>query len=304
MDANNNRLLSEDNPFFLDYDLFLKRYGVSILQTPTLLNFAQLQNFLLRTATNRDWPYYFWSHMDVGILSQEDVAPYISLYHRVLQLMLDTGVGHNQDQGKWGMKMFQYDFLSLVNVAAWRQVGQWDVFVPYYGTDCDAYARLRMSGFSMDSVDVGTIWDVADHVPDPELEFFPPSSLINSTLGGFTGNTLDKREKLTGPLRQTFQRFQDEKQKNSAGRNTWQNKQKGGKGEPWTYDPTGFQAAWWQTAEAGRQLYAKKWGTSNCNLLDEQKKLSDMWKDAKEVTSRSIEGSLDGANSYFGTLDV
>lgn len=50
MDANPKGMLSTANPFYLDVELLLSRYGVSVLQTPTLLTFAQLQNFFLRTA--------------------------------------------------------------------------------------------------------------------------------------------------------------------------------------------------------------------------------------------------------------
>jgi hypothetical protein len=53
-DANSRSLLSEENPFFLNYPLFRYRYGVSIQQTPTLLNFAQLQNFIIRMGFARN----------------------------------------------------------------------------------------------------------------------------------------------------------------------------------------------------------------------------------------------------------
>ncbi|KAL7793009.1 hypothetical protein V8C37DRAFT_379001 [Trichoderma ceciliae] len=86
-DANDLKLLSRSNPFFLDYNLFRYRYGVSILQTPVLLNFAQLQNFMMRVAMARHWPYFFWGHMDVGVLSYEEETPYTSLYQRVLKIL-------------------------------------------------------------------------------------------------------------------------------------------------------------------------------------------------------------------------
>jgi hypothetical protein len=89
-DANSRGLLSEDNPLFLDYPLLRYHYGVCIQQTPTLLNFARLQNFIMRMAFARNCEYYFWSHIDVGILSKEDVMPYKPFYHRVLEILADT----------------------------------------------------------------------------------------------------------------------------------------------------------------------------------------------------------------------
>jgi hypothetical protein len=176
LDANEQNLLTHDNPFYLDYDLFRSRYGVSILQTPTLLNFAQLQNYFLRTAISEGWDYFFWSHMDVGILSYEDEVPYRSFYARILEVLKETGTTEENDEDRWGIKFFNYDFLTLVNVKAWRRVGQWDTFIPYYATDCDAYGRLRMNGYAIDDVKAGHIFDVAATIEDPEDKFFPPQS--------------------------------------------------------------------------------------------------------------------------------
>jgi hypothetical protein len=66
--------------------------------------------------------------------------------------------------------------LTLVNVQAWREIGQWDTFIPYYATDCDAYSRARLHGYDIDNVTVGHIFDVANTVDDPESKFFPPPS--------------------------------------------------------------------------------------------------------------------------------
>lgn len=71
MDANPRRRLSPANPFRLNYHVLRTCYGVSILQTPTLLTFSQLQNFLLRLALAHHWRFYFWSHMDVVVVSNE-----------------------------------------------------------------------------------------------------------------------------------------------------------------------------------------------------------------------------------------
>ncbi|UKZ79814.1 hypothetical protein TrVFT333_007576 [Trichoderma virens FT-333] len=274
-DANNLKLLSHDNPFFLDYDLFRYRYGVSILQTSVLLNFAQIQNFLMRVAMARHWPYYFWSHMDVGILSHEEETPYTPRRSRVISNL----------RKKWAAKFFNFDYLTLINVEAWRHIGTWDVFIPYYATDCDAYGRVKMLGYSIDGVHAGHIWDVNNFVDDPESRFFPPASQPSSEKDKDSANHTSEDNAPNSArfqaLREELQKIQDAKNSDSKGRNTWQNMQKGGKGEPWTYDPAGFQVAWWEMAEDGRKLFRHKWGDGGCDLFEEKKTIEDMWKDAK-----------------------
>ncbi|UKZ92934.1 uncharacterized protein TrAFT101_007865 [Trichoderma asperellum] len=287
-DANNLKLLSTSNPFSLDYDLFRYRYGVSILQTSVLLNFAQLQNFMLRVAMARHWPYYFWSHMDVGILSHEEETPYSSFYERVLNILNEAESSRLSGKSKWAVKFFNFDYLTLVNVDAWRHIGGWDVFIPYYTTDCDAYGRLRMLGYDIDRVGAGHIWDVANVVEDPEIKFFPPSSHPRSDKDGESANNATVEDdnapnsERFKALRQELQKIQDDKMANSDGRNTWQNMQKGGKGEPWTYDPAGFQAAWWETADSGKKLFEHKWGGGGCDIFELKKTIDDIWKDADE----------------------
>ncbi|KAL7935449.1 hypothetical protein V8C35DRAFT_333938 [Trichoderma chlorosporum] len=284
-DANNLKLLSPDNPFFLDYDLFRYRYGVSILQTSVLLNFAQLQNFMMRVAMARHWSYFFWSHMDVGILSHEEETPYTSFYQRVLGV-LEEAESSRVAGKKWAAKFFNFDYLTLINVDAWRHIGQWDVFIPYYATDCDAYGRVKMMGYTIDGVHAGHIWDMNNFVEDPEARFFPPSALPTPEQDSDSANhtsedNMPNSERFQA-LRNDLQKIQDDKNSDKKGRNTWQNMQKGGKGEPWTYDPAGFQIAWWEMAEDGRKLFRHKWGEGACDLYEKEKTLDDMWKGAED----------------------
>jgi hypothetical protein len=68
------------------------------------------------------------------------------------------------------------------------------------------------------------------------------------------------------------------KHSDSKGRNTWQNEQKGGNGQAWTYNTEGFQTAWWEAAEHGRNImYNKKWGTRECDLVAAGKGIKDLW---------------------------
>lgn len=61
MDSNAKGKLSLQNPFFMNHTR-LDLFGVNIIRTPALLTFAQLQNFYLHTAIEKNWPAYFWSH--------------------------------------------------------------------------------------------------------------------------------------------------------------------------------------------------------------------------------------------------
>lgn len=282
LDANNEGLLSQHNPFFLDYKLFRSRYGVSVLQTPTLLSFAQLMNFYLRVSIAQRWQFFFWSHMDVVVLSDEDSQPYKPFYQRIQEILYDAGMtnlhkpdrsGHHVES-TWAVKYFAYDWLTLVNVDPWRTIGQWDTFIPYYDSDCDAYSRISMNGFTKDDVRAGRIFDVAAAISDPEAKFFP------------SARSYEDEDSTNADSRPYSKRYQDlfaelqrlESEKKEDNRNVWQSPGKGGRGEAWTYDPRGFQKMWWDTAGNGRKLYQNKWGTTECRLDENGLGLSDLWK--------------------------
>lgn len=169
----------------------------------------------------------------------------------------------------WALKWFAYDHLTMVNVEAWRKIGQWDVFIPYYTADCDAYSRMVMNGYNRAEADAkaGMIFDVASVIDSPETLFLPAKAeqgLLNS----------ERYQRLLGELR----KMEKEKQRNPSGRNTWQGANDEGKGEPWTYAPKGFRKGWWELAELGKRLYAEKWGQGECNLDSHEGKLEDAWK--------------------------
>lgn len=353
LDSNNRGALSQGNPFFLDYEKFRKRYGVSILQTPTLLNFAQLQNFMLRQALARNWPFYFWSHMDVAVLSAEEFKPFRSFYQRVLNVLYGSGLDAydvqapearleeenipplqnismtsdwaTEDDGqgrfkslipemtphrdftelrisrrflrqwpkknlKWAVKFFQFDNLVLVNVEAWRKIGAWDTFIPYYHSDCDYYGRLLMHGFRRDEHSVGYIMDIADVVQDPENRFFPGESFVARKKWTWGASGWPERiEPAGGKLNShRYSWLKDDlsimvKTKNNAvwGRNSWQDRAEHltrDSIEPWSYDAKAFRSAWWDTAAAGRSMFVRKWGTFECNIMQTANKtLDDAW---------------------------
>ncbi|KAI8954143.1 hypothetical protein F4801DRAFT_596217 [Xylaria longipes] len=184
--------LTLQNPFYLNHTT-LSRLGVNVLQTPVLLTFSQMQNFFISTATSRQWPYYFYSHQDVLVMSFEDgpdtikrpgdrdwffyddqeradiLRPaaagqkgYRTIYENCLRELNHT----LENEKRWAFRWFQYDHLTLVNRAALDAVGGWDSLMPYYGSDCDMNARLEMDGWTMRHRRVGIINDVSTVLED------------------------------------------------------------------------------------------------------------------------------------------
>ncbi|KAK3317458.1 hypothetical protein B0T19DRAFT_292460 [Cercophora scortea] len=170
--ANARGQLTLQNPFYLNHTTLKTTLGVNIIQTPTLLNFAQLQNFYLSLTYTHSWPYYFWSHMDVLALSYEDgregLTPqynepgYRSIYELALQALHEA---RTQDD-RWGIRFFAYDHLALVNPVAYEDVGGWDSLIPFYITDCDMHSRLAMRNWTMKDARAGIITDVSVTLDD------------------------------------------------------------------------------------------------------------------------------------------
>ncbi|KAF7888536.1 uncharacterized protein EAF02_003077 [Botrytis sinoallii] len=183
MNSNKDGQLSLQNPFFLNHTR-LHMLGVNVLIAPTLLTFSQVQNYFLWTAIENKWPTYFWSHMDLAILSFEDrwidahpdnVNPspkkFQSLYDHCVSALRNVTTP-NPETGvvkPWALEFFSYDRLALVNTESYQKVGGWDTLIPFYGTDCDMHERLAMEGFEMRDWPAGAIWDVASSLDDLEV---------------------------------------------------------------------------------------------------------------------------------------
>ncbi|KAE9365820.1 hypothetical protein N431DRAFT_487725 [Stipitochalara longipes BDJ] len=189
MDSNKRGLLSLQNPFFLNHTR-LNMLGVNVVVTPTLLTFAQLQNFYLYTSIEHGWGHYFWSHMDVVVASYEkdytsqkaqvhetilppsdpkhNYASFRSLYTNCVAELRNTTLPDPQTGrvARWAMRFFSYDRLALVNVAAFVEVGGWDTLIPFYYTDCDMHARLEMAEFEIKDANPGYVFDVASSLDD------------------------------------------------------------------------------------------------------------------------------------------
>lgn len=273
MDSNPLGKLSRDHYFFLDYTK-LRSLGVGILQTPTLFTFAQLQNFYIRTALAQGWKNFFWSHMDVLVLGEEDKIPFRSFSRRIQDV-----VEKYHARSDWAIKWFSCslgmkacDMLVWVNVPAWQKIGSWDPFIPYYSTDCDAFSRMVLHGYSRDDAakhdGAGYVFDVRTLLDNPEKILFP--------------TTVDEEpnSERYRKLKKALDEMENVKLSGDGQRNEWQEVNSGRKQSTknWSYDPKAFRTGWWSLSDAGKGFYHKKWGTDACELDLTGVELEQMWE--------------------------
>lgn len=309
--ANADGRLTLQNPLFLDHGA-LRRLGVRVVATPVLLSFAQLQNYYTTLAHEHAWPYYFWSHMDVLVLSLEDgldgVTPaagqpgYRSVYELCLaELQRSRDGGH-----RWSNVFFSYDHLSLVNREAYDDVGGWDPFIPYYMNDCDMHSRLSMRNWTQRDARSSIVTDVSAVLDDlralyrdPSVEpvFTDPNPPPPPSPAAAHGKRsepprADDAPGSAGPDAAARAYFLKLKavadsmfhyKHGERGRNTWQLGQQGGQGEPYYYPARGLAEAVDVMTEAGRDVFRRKWGHRDCDLLSGTKlRFDDQWRVAKD----------------------
>ncbi len=317
--ANRRGQLTLQNPFYLNHTT-LGRLGVNVVQTPTLLSFAQLQNFFLSMTYERGWPFYFWSHMDVLALSYEDgldgVTPPAGQpgYKTVYELCLRTLAETLASDPRWALRFFAYDHLALVNPRAYEDVGGWDTLIPYYMTDCDMHSRLAMANWSAIESKAGIITDVNTALQDLRALYRdksvrpafvdpnpPPPPPPNKDAKRDKGSSRHRRERMEdsaaepdtegeaeqpddGELEywRALQKVADTMfhyKHGDRGRNTWQLGQKGGFAEPFHYPAEGLAEGLEVITEAGREVYRRKWGHRECDLITGAGlRLWDQWR--------------------------
>ena len=386
-DANKHGLLTSQNPFYLDYHRLTDIFGVNVITMPSLQSFAQLQNFYLSEAVNNNLTHYFWAHMDTVAVSHEDTKPYKSLYSIAVDTIRESfAPGFRRDkktgkEGRWGIRFFAYDWLALVNVASYVEVGGWDTMISYYGTDCDMHERLGMAGLVNPIADAGMVYDVGKSLPDLEVLYRRKKKTtiakreekttgstfdegprviktgddgVREVLGDkteekTTGSTFDDGKKvvtigkdnkitivedansaaendannttdsdhppiapipsdtpqtttatpapvsaaiksylssttedtLSSPhyhnLLSTLEALAKEKREDPY-RNSWQLQQRGGQGEPFHYNPDGWEKALQMTIEAGGKIMEEKWGHRGCDLRKVGLRQGDQWR--------------------------
>lgn len=311
-DANKNKNLSPSNPFYMDYERLTNIFGVNVITTPSLQSFAQLQNMYLSEAINNNLSYYFWGHMDVVAQTHEDAIPYKSFYERAVDVIREsTAPGYEKDEetgkdGRWAIRFFSYDWLALVNVKAFIEVGGWDSMISYYGTDCDMHSRLTMNGLRMPIADAGQIFDVSRSLDDLEVLFRRKkksgesyqlsrgnaerrdthnSTITQPSIGANGPNAQyfaeTEEDTLASPgwkqLQIDLEAMAEEKRTDPY-RNSWQLKQRGGDGEPYHVDVDGWEKALQMTINAGVKIYEEKWGHQGCDIKDLGLKEGDQWR--------------------------
>ncbi|KAK4207446.1 hypothetical protein QBC37DRAFT_327371 [Rhypophila decipiens] len=315
--ANARNQLTLQNPFYLNHTQ-LKTLGVNIIQTPALLSFAQLQNFYHSLTYQHNWPYFFWSHMDVLAFSLENGGDGLPRYNEdgyktIYELSLAALKEARETDPRWGIRFFAYDHLALVNPEAYEDVGGWDTMIPYYNTDCDMHTRLTMRGWSLKDARAGLITDVGSSLADLRVlyrveEVKPDFCDVNPPppeKGGKTRFAGAETMNASSSTHQSPKRDADEKPdpeiakfraleetahamvryKNSGTREryVWQMGQRGGQGEPFYYNAQGLQDAIEVMIETGRRIYRMKWGHKDCDLIDGAKlKLGDQWMVEKD----------------------
>lgn len=288
MDSNKHGSLSLQNPFYLNYKRLTDVLGVKVLTTPTLLTFAQLQNYFTFASLENGWEHYFWAHMDSPAVSDEEYEEegqsYKSLYMRAVTVMRET---MQPDYGLLAARWFAYDRLTLVRTKAYVDVGGWDPLIPFYMTDCDMHERLWMRNFTIEDAKAGLVYDVASTVEDLGIFYrrgpqtskrnnapVPPPPEVEAAHVKADGRNSREYHELLKKLDE----IQRAKHEDKAGRNTWQSEQSGGKGEPFYRDSSGFEQGILMTIDFGRKVFEEKWGRGKCNLREAGLREDDAWR--------------------------
>ncbi|KAK4135733.1 hypothetical protein BT67DRAFT_376846 [Trichocladium antarcticum] len=297
MYANRDGNLTLQNPFYLNHTQ-LDMLGVNVIVTPTLLTFAQLQNFYLWTALANTWPHFFWTHQDLVVFSHEDSSsgspPSPSLYRSAVAVLryLSTAAAP-----RWAHHFFDYDHLTLVNRDALLALGGWDTHIPYYGTDCDMYVRAMWAGFWQGESAVGLVFDVGSVLEDVGalLRVKGVRARLAGRAGVGVGMGMGQEEGegegegeggRDREYVETWERLvalagEMEAGKYAAGnawRNTWQGRQRGGWGERFYRDADGFETGVQMMIDAGRAVFAEKWGHRGCDIARAGITAVDAWR--------------------------
>ncbi|KAL8818714.1 MAG: hypothetical protein Q9223_002709 [Gallowayella weberi] len=302
--SNEKGLLTLQNPSYLNYRRLTTVLGVKVLTTPTLLTFAQLQNFFIYTAFQKNWEYYFWARMDSPVVSDEEFEEgqnYKSFYMRAVSVMRET---MQPDYGPLAARWFANDRLSLVRTKAVVDVGGWDTLIPFHMTNCDMHERLGMKNFIIEDAKAGLVFDVASGIDDLAMFYHrkvqsgKKEEKVEPPPIGSAAPRL-KPDGRNSPAYHNLLRKLDEMQRaknqNKAGSNARQSAQPGGLGEPFYRDGLGFEQGISMTMNFGRDVFEAKWGRSACNLQEVGLDEDDAWRvvpewEKEEVQQKAKEG--------------
>lgn len=190
-----------------------------VVVTPKALNFPQLHNFMATLALERRLEWYFWAHADNYVLPME---PGRDLGKDVIDCMRETVARFP----KWGMVLCSYDHLAAYRTQALVQV-PWDPHVFQYGSECDAYGRIRDAGYAAKACKVHLSYD------------------MKRVIGITDEHTYEETKAML-----------EEEKKDKKGRNAWRENSMSAKEQAWR---TAMKAA-------SKEYLASKWGEVKCKL--------------------------------------
>lgn len=230
----------------------------------------------------------------------EDLTPragdpgYKSLYTLCLEELNRTLATDD----RWALRFFSYDHLTLQNPRALEDIGGWDTLIPYYMTDCDTYTRFTMRKWSQKDAKCGIITDTSVALDDllalyrdPKItpKYTDPNPPAPKEEEEIRSRDASRREEgearsMDDPVEywKALARVADSMfhyKHGDRGRNTWQSGQHGGQGEPFYYSSAGFSEALDVLTEAGKEVYRRKWGHRDCDLINGGGlKFEDQWQ--------------------------
>jgi hypothetical protein len=147
-------------------------YGIlDVIQTPVRLRFPQLQAFLDHLARESHAKAYFWSHTDILLVPNITQSHALDVQGGPHRRATESVRRANQD-GTLGVMFFSYDLLSAVTTNA-GHVAPWDPSMPQYGSDCDRYKRLRLSGLQVTDCEtsIGEVLHMHSSLSADQFEF-------------------------------------------------------------------------------------------------------------------------------------
>ncbi|KAK4121832.1 hypothetical protein N657DRAFT_622236 [Parathielavia appendiculata] len=318
MFANREGKLTLQNPFYLNHtQLAMLGVRVIITPTLLTFSQLQNFYLWTALERSHPYFFWTHQDLLVFSHENSTSAPYNSLYTNAIRTLRDlttttpSSFSHSpkkiepppqkeEQKQKWAHHFFAYDHLTLVNRDAVLSVGGWDTQIPYYASDCDTYLRLMWAGFSQRESTIGLILDVGSVLADVGALLRIKgikASLLLPTPGirpeDEEGQDEKKDEDAKGEEEKIDENYveswetlvqlgmkmeEDKYVGGNAGRNMWQAMQRGGRGEPFYRDADGFEKGVKMWIDAGRAVFAEKWGHRGCGLISMGIKGEDAWR--------------------------
>ena len=146
--------------------------------------------------------------------------------------------------------------------------------------------RLYMRNYSIKDANAGWILDVDSTLDDLSMFYNRGNDNLQRVNNQSTPSLNSQTYK---DLVQKLAELGDAKKNREGGRNTWQARQKGGKGEPFYRDSDGFERALQMTMSFGRDMFYEKWGRGRCDLRDAGMVETDAWRVIKDWEKSEVQ---------------